>query len=483
VAHVFGKAGRAETATDPAPLSMLETVIVLKPPSEWRRVPTWYSSWAPDWITPLLRRFTPDKLSTEQLVAEMDAALKIPGLSNAWTMPIKGRIDMLTTGIRTPIGIKISGADLSEIERIGTELEAVLPRVAGTRNVFSERAGAGYFLDIQWNRDELARYGVSLEAAQSAVQNAIGGENVTTAIAGRERYPVNVRYMRDFRDDIGALRRVMVPVGGERQIPVAELATIQTTSGPSMIRNEGGLLTGYVYVDIAGRDPGGYVEEARRLVAASIKLPSGYAVFWSGQYEAMERVRQRLTFIVPLTAFIIFLLLYLSTRSVTKTLIVALAVPFSAIGAIWFVYLLGYNMSIAVWVGLIALLGIDAETGVFMLLYLDLAYERAKREGRLRTADDLREAVIDGAVKRIRPKFMTVSTDFVGLVPVMLAVGAGSEVMKRMAAPIVGGLITSFALELLLYPVIYELWKWHTEVKPRLTSAERRFPALTGALP
>jgi Cu(I)/Ag(I) efflux system membrane protein CusA/SilA len=391
-------------------------------------------------------------------------------------MPVKGRIDMLTTGVRTPIGIKVSGADLAEIERIGTAIEAVLPRVAGTRNVFSERAGGGYFLDVQWNRDELARYGVSLEAAQSAVQNAIGGENVTTAIAGRERYPVNVRYMRDFRDDIGALRRVMVPAGGERQIPVAELATIQTVSGPSMIRNEGGLLTGYVYVDIAGRDPGSYVDEARRVVAASVKLPAGYAMFWSGQYEAMQRVRQRLMFVVPLTAFIIVLLLYLSTRSLTKTFIVILAVPFSAIGAIWFVYLLGYNMSIAVWVGLIALLGIDAETGVFMLLYLDLAYERAKREGRLGSASELRAAVLEGAVTRIRPKFMTVSTDFIGLVPVMLAVGTGSEVMKRMAAPIIGGLLTSFALELLLYPVIYETWKWHTEVRPRLSAARADQP-------
>jgi Cu(I)/Ag(I) efflux system membrane protein CusA/SilA len=283
--------------------------------------------------------------------------------------------------------------------------------------------------------------------------------------------------MRDFRDDIGALRRVIVPAGGDRQIPLAELAAINVVSGPSMIRNEDGLLTGYVYVDIAGRDPGSYVEEARRLIAASVTIPTGYAVFWSGQYEAMQRVRQRLLFVVPLTTFIIFLLLYLSTRSVAKTLIVALAVPFSAIGAIWFVYLLGYNMSIAVWVGLIALLGIDAETGVFMLLYLDLAYARAKEERRLGSLAELRAAVLEGAVTRIRPKFMTVGTDFIGLVPVMLAVGTGSEVMKRMAAPIIGGLLTSFALELLIYPVIYETWKWHTEVKPRVDAAAAIAPA------
>jgi Cu(I)/Ag(I) efflux system membrane protein CusA/SilA len=471
VERVFGKAGRAETATDPAPLSMIETVIILKPKSEWRRTATWYSGWSPEWLKPVFRRITPDTVSPDQLVAELNAALKIPGLSNAWTMPIKGRIDMLTTGIRTPIGIKVTGADLAEIERIGAEIEAALPKVAGTRNVFSERAGGGYFLDVQWNRDELARYGVSIEQAQAAVQNAIGGENVTTAIAGRARYPVNVRYMRDFRADIGALRRVLVPAGGDRQIAVAELATIQAASGPSMIRNENGLLTGYVYVDIAGRDPSGYVAEARRVVTAAVKLPPGYAIFWSGQYEAMQRVRDRLTMVLPVTAFLIFLLLYLNTRSLTKTLMVALAVPFSAIGAIWFVYLLGYNMSIAVWVGLIALLGVDAETGVFMLLYLDLAYERAKNEGRLGSLQELRTAVLEGAVKRIRPKFMTVSTDFIGLVPVMLAMGTGSEIMKRMAAPIIGGLLTSFVLELLVYPVIYETWKWHTEVKPRLAAS------------
>ncbi len=322
----------------------------------------------------------------------MNEALQIPGVSNAWTMPIKGRIDMLTTGVRTPVGLKISGADLKAIEEIGAQIEALLPQVPGTRSVFAERTGGGYFLDFEWNREELARYGLSIDEAQAVVANAIGGENVTTTIEGRERYPVNVRYMRDFRSDLGALGRVLVPAsGGQRQIPLSQLATIKVASGPSMIRNEDGLLTGYVYVDVAGRDPGSYVEEAERLLRDKVKLPPGYAVAWSGQYEAMQRVKARLEVVIPLTLFLIFLLLYLNTRSVTKTCIIVLAVPFSAVGAIWFLYLLGYNMSIGVWVGLIALLGVDAETGVFMLLYLDLAYEQAKREGRLRSLADLQD--------------------------------------------------------------------------------------------
>ena len=322
--------------------------------------------------------------------SRLNAALQIPGVSNAWTMPIKARIDMLTTGVRTPVGLKISGADLKAIEEIGAQIEALLPQVPGTRSVFAERTGAGFFLDIEWNREALARYGLSIDEAQAAVANAIGGENVTTTIEGRERYPVNVRYMRDFRSDFGALGRVLVSAsGGQRQIPLAQLATIKAASGPSMIRNEDGLLTGYVYVDLAGRDPDSYIQEADRLLREKVKLLPGYAVAWSGQYEAMQRVKSRLEVVIPLTLLLIFLLLYMNTRSVTKTCIVALAVPFSAVGAIWFLYLLGYNMSIGVWVGLIALLGVDAETGVFMLLYLDLAYEKAKREGRLRNLAEL----------------------------------------------------------------------------------------------
>jgi len=464
VDRVLGKAGRAETSTDPAPLSMIETVITLKP--QWRKVETWYSSWAPEWLKSVLRHVSPDHISQEQLVNQLNEALKIPGVSNAWAMPIKARIDMLSTGMRTPVGIKISGADLKVIEEIGGQIESLLPQVKGTRNVFSERTGGGYFLDFKWNRDELARYGLSIDEAQTAVQNAIGGENVTVTIQGRERFPVNVRYMSDFRSDIGALARVLVPAsGGQRQIPLGQLATITAASGPAMIRNEDGLLTGYVYLDVAGRDLDGYVDEARGLLNERIKLPSGYALLWSGQYEAIQRVEKRLTLVLPLTLFLILLLLYLNTRSFTKTMIILLAVPFSAIGAVWFLWLLGYNMSVGVWVGLIALLGVDAETGVFMLLYLDLAYERARQDGKLNSLADLREAIREGAAKRIRPKFMTVATTFIGLVPIMWATGTGSDVMKRIAAPMIGGIFTSFLLELLVYPAIYEIWKWHFEVK------------------
>jgi len=468
VDQVLGKAGRADTSTDPAPLSMLETVIILKPKSQWRKAETWYSSWAPEWLQSVLRHITPDHLSQEEVISQMNDALSIPGVSNSWTMPIKGRIEMLSTGLRTPVGLKISGADLDTIEEIGAQIESFLPSVKGTRSVFAERTGSGYFLDFEWNREALARYGLSVEEAQEVVSKAIGGENVTTTVEGRERYPVNVRYMRDFRADIGALNRVLVPAaGGQRQIPVSQLAMVKVASGPSMIRNEDGLLTGYVYVDVAGRDQNGYIEEATRLLREKVKLPPGYAILWSGQYEATQRVKERLIVVVPLTLFLVLLLLYLNTRSITKTLIVLLAVPFSAIGAFWFLYLLDYNMSIGVWVGLIALLGVDAETGVFMLLYLDLAYEQAKKEGRLRSLADLQEAIRYGAVRRLRPKFMTVATTFFGLVPIMWSIGAGSDVMKRIAAPMVGGIFTSFLLELLVYPAIYQIWKWNSEVKKK----------------
>ena len=469
VKYVLGKAGRAETSTDPAPLSMLETVIILKPKSEWRKKDTWYASWAPEWAKRLLRHITPDHISQQELISQMNEAVRIPGLANSWTMPIKGRIDMLSTGLRTPVGLKITGSDLGTIEEIGARIESLLPSVKGTRGVFAERTASGYFLDLDWNREELARYGLSMQEAQAVVENAIGGDNVTTTVEGRERYPVNVRYKRGFRSDLGALRRVLVPVfGGKKQIPLAHLADIRMKSGPSMIRNEDGLLSGYVYVDIADRDPNGYIEEADRLLRKEVKLPPGYAFMWSGDYQASQRVKERLTVIVPLTLFLILLLLYLNTRSMTKTLIILLAVPFSAIGAFWFLYLLGYNLSIGVWVGLIALLGVDAETGVFMLLYLDLAYEKAKSEGRLRSLADLQEAIRYGAVKRLRPKFMTVSTTFLGLIPILWAVGTGSDVMKRIAAPMIGGILTSFLLELLVYPSVYQIWKWNFELKKRL---------------
>jgi Cu(I)/Ag(I) efflux system membrane protein CusA/SilA len=448
VERVLGKAGRAETATDPAPLSMFETVITLKPRAQWRK-----------------------GVSTEDLVAQMNQALSIPGVLNSWTMPIKGRIDMLTTGVRTPVGIKIFGADTGEIARVGAEIERLLPAVQGTRSVFAERTGGGYFLDFEWKREALARYGMSVSDAQMVVMSAVGGENVTTTVEGRERYPVNVRYARDFRSDPRALGRVLVPaMNGHMQIPIAQLADIRFTGGPSMYRNEDGLLTGYVFIDVAGRDVGGYVEEARRVVREEVKLPPGYAISWSGQYEAMERVGERLKLVLPVTLFLILMLLYMNTKSVAKTLIIVLAVPFSAVGAVWLLYLLGYNMSVGVWVGLIALVGVDAGTGVFMLLYLDLAHDRARDEGRLRSLADLKEAIMEGAVKRIRPKFMTVSCILLGLAPVMWSTGAGADVMKRIAAPIIGGIVTSFALELLVYPAIYEVWKWNFEWKKRLSS-------------
>jgi Cu(I)/Ag(I) efflux system membrane protein CusA/SilA len=469
VSTVLGKAGRAETSTDPAPLSMMETVIVLKPEAEWRKVDTWYSSWAPQWAKSIFRRFTPDHISTDQLVEEMNQALKIPGTSNAWTMPIKARVDMLTTGIRTPVGIKIYGADIRKIEDLGTRIEALLPKVQGTRSVFSERTGGGYFLDFKWNRDELARYGLSIDDAQDVVMSAIGGENVTTTIEGRERYPVNVRYMRDYRSDPDKLGRVLVPsMDGQTQVPLAQLAEVQIVSGPAMLRDENGMLNGYVYVDVAGRDIGSYVEEAKQVVRDKLKLPSGYSFAWSGQYEAMQRVREKLIVVLPLTMFLIVMLLYINTKSMTKTMIIILAVPFSAVGAIWFLTFLGYNMSIGVWVGLIALMGVDAETGVFMMLYLDLAHDQAKAEGKLKSLGDLQEAIMHGAVKRIRPKFMTVATMFMGLIPIMWSVGTGADVMKRIAAPMIGGIFTSFLLELVVYPAIYEVWKWNFELKKEL---------------
>jgi Cu(I)/Ag(I) efflux system membrane protein CusA/SilA len=462
VRYVLGKAGRADTATDPAPLSMIETMIILKPKGEWGTVDTWYSSWAPGWLKSVLRHITDDRISQETLIGQMSHALELPGLAAGWTMPIKGRIEMLSTGLRTPIGLKISGPDLKEVEEVGTRIEAILRDVRGTRSVFAERTGSGSFLDFEWKREELARYGLRIEDAQEVVAKAIGGETVTSTTEGRERYPVNVRYMRDFREDMGALGRVLVAVSdGQKQIPLSELAEIRPSTGPSMIRDEDGLLTGYVYVDTTGRDPRGYIDEASRLLREKVKLPPGFAIAWSGQYEGMERTRERLKVVVPVTLVLIFFLLWLNTRSVVKTFIVLLAVPFSAVGAFWFLYLLGYNMSIAVWVGLIALLGVDAETGVFMLLYLELAYGQAKKEGRLRTFADLQQAIREGAVKRLRPKFMTVATTFLGLVPILWSIGTGADVMKRIAAPMIGGILTSFLLELIVYPPIFGIWKWH----------------------
>ncbi|HYA41247.1 MAG TPA: CusA/CzcA family heavy metal efflux RND transporter [Syntrophobacteraceae bacterium] len=476
VERVFGKAGRAETATDPAPFSMMETVIVLKPQSEWPKIATWYSDWAPDWLENVLRRGWPDHQSTEDLIHGpngLDKAMQIPGVVNAWTMPIKARVDMLTTGVRTPVGIKILGPDLDKIQQLGVQIEAALKGVPGTSSVYAERTTGGFFLDVDLKREELARYGLTIGQVESTITSAIGGENISTTIEGRERYPINIRYLRDYRSTVDRLNRIMVATESGAQVPMAQLAAIKLSSGPGMIRDENARLSGYVYVDVAGRDVGGYVDQAKKVVSTHVQLPPGYTLVWSGQYENMLRVRNRLIVVLPVTLLIIFLLIYFNTRSAAKTLIVFLAVPFSAVGAIWFLYILGYNLSIAVWVGLIALMGVDAETGVFMLLYLDLAYYAMRDKGLMKTRDDLRRAIVEGAVKRLRPKFMTVAVMFMGLVPIMWSVGAGSDVMKRIAAPMIGGIFTSFVMELVVYPAVYEVWRWRSDLKKGRPSPEK----------
>jgi Cu(I)/Ag(I) efflux system membrane protein CusA/SilA len=459
VERVFGKAGRADTSTDPAPFSMMETTVILKPPDQWEAKDRWYSSWAPGWLKAPLGHIWPDHISWDELTNKMDKAMKFPGVTNAWTMPIKARIDMLTTGVRTPVGIKIFGADLKKIEQIGAELEGLMKQVPGTRSVFAERVAGGYFVDFVPRRDQLARYGLTIDDVQMVIMTAIGGENITTTIEGRGRYPVNLRYPRELRDDVDHLGRVLVSTPGGAQIPMAQLADIRLVQGPAMLRDENGFLAGYVYVDMTGRDIGGYVADAKKLVAKNLALPPGYVLQWSGQYENMLRVRERLKLVVPITLGLIFILLYMNTRSMFKAMVVMLAVPFSAIGAIWLFYILGYNVSIAAWVGMIALLGLDAETGVFMLLFLDLSYDDYKKRGILNSMQDLDEAILHGAVKRARPKMMTVAAAFMGLLPIMWSTSAGADVMKRIAAPMIGGLVTSFILELLVYPAIYKLWK------------------------
>ena len=482
VERVFGKAGRAETATDPAPFSMMETIVVLKPQPEWRTRPRWYSNW-PAFVKPLFRPLWPETLSWDELVNEMNAKLALPGQTNAWTMPIKNRIDMLTTGVRTPVGVKIFGADLGEIERIGKQVEGILRSVPGTRSVYGERVAGGYFVDFDLNRAQIARYGLRIADVQDVIMTAIGGENVSTTIEGRERYPINVRYPREMRDDVDKLARTLVPTMSGAQIPLGQLATIKLVEGPSMIRDENGRLSGYVYVDVdtEKRDIGGYVAEARKAVDAQLKLAPGYLLTWSGQYEAMARVREKMKVVVPLTLFVVFLLIYLNTKSLPKTFIVLLAVPFSAVGAVWLLYALHYNMSIGVWVGLIALLGLDAETGIFMLLYLDLAHDERAAAGTLETRDDLNDAIVHGAVQRVRPKVMTVACAFFGLVPIMWSAGAGADVMKRIAAPMIGGLATSFLMELLVYPAIYLLWR-ERRFAERTSPLRWRAPAIAGGV-
>jgi Cu(I)/Ag(I) efflux system membrane protein CusA/SilA len=368
---------------------------------------------------------------------------------------------MLSTGIRTPIGIKVFGSDLAEIERIGKEVESAVRTIPATRSAFAERVAGGYFVDFDLKRDQLARYGLTVDDANDVIMTAIGGEPITTVIKGRERYTVSLRYPRELREDVTLLERVLVRTISGAQVPLGQLASIKLVQGPAMIRNENGLLSGYVYVDFdtGKEDVGGYVDKAKQAVAANVKLPTGYTLVWSGQYENMIRVRERLKVVIPVTLVLIWLLMYMNTKSAVKTMIVLMAVPFSIIGAVWFLYILGYNLSIAVGVGIIALMGLDAETGVFMLLFLDLSYDEAKAKGLLRNKAELIEAIIHGAVKRVRPKAMTVFAATFGLVPIMWSVGAGADVMKRIAAPMVGGLVTSFALELLVYPAVYMLWK------------------------
>lgn len=454
VKSVHGKVGRAETPTDPAPLSMIETVVELHPADQWRMKERWYS-FLPDFMYPLFSWLTPATMTWQELIDEMNQKMQFPGVTNAWTMPIKGRIDMLTTGIRTPVGIKISGSDLATIEKIGKNIEAQLRTVSGTRSVFSERITGGYYYNLDFNKRSLARHGLSIEQAHNDVQTALGGMNLTTTVQGRERLSVNLRYARDFREDVN---QILLSSPKGYQIPFEDVGTIQISNGPTMIRNENGLLTGYVFVDVTDSDIGGYVDKAKKQLK-DLKLPAGYSLSWSGQFQSMERVKEKLKVMLPVTFMLILLLIYLNTKSVVKTSIVLLSIPFSAIGAIWLLYFLDYNMSIAVWVGLIALLGVDAETAIYMLLYLDISY--SKHKDKIQKFDDLKLAIHEGAVHRLRPKLMTVITTFFALLPIMFAAShaAGADIMKRMAAPMIGGIFTSFLLELLVYPAIYAIWK------------------------
>ena len=436
VERVFGKMGKAPTATDPAFVGMAEITVTLKPESQWRPGMTW-----------------------DRLLDEMDAKLRIPGFPNIWWMPIQTRTEMITTGVRSPVGIKVLGPDLKTIEKIGLEIEQVLANVPGTKSAFAERLNEGYYLDLTVNRREAARYGLTVGDVQAVITTAIGGETVTTTVEGRERYPVNVRYKRELRDDPDRLKRVLIPTPSGAQIPLGQIAEMNITQGPPSITDEAGSLAGLVSVAVSGRDLRGYVEDAQRAVRERVLLPAGYRLIWAGQYEHLVRAEKRLKLVVPVTIVIILLLLYLNFRSLAKSLIVLLSVPFAAIGAIWYLDYLGYNLSVAVWVGIIALAGVAAETGVMMLVYLDEAYERRVREGHMATAHDLREAIMEGAVQRVRPKMMTVAAIMGGLLPIMWTTGTGADVMKRIAAPMIGGMVSSTILTLLVIPVLYALWR------------------------
>ncbi len=436
VQHVFGKVGRADSATDPAPLSMIETTIALRPRSEWRS------------------GMTPDRL-----IQELDAALRIPGLTNAWTMPIRSRIDMLSTGIRTPVGIKIAGPDLAELERLGREVEATLRDVPGTASVYADRVMGGNYLDFAIDREAIARHGLTVRDVQEVIQTAIGGMNVTTTVEGLERYPVNLRYSRELRDDLPALRSVLVATPEGHQVPLGRLASMEYVVGPPSIKSEGAKPNAWVYIDIRDIDIGSYVETAREAVAAGVALPPGYTLSWSGQYEYLERAGQRLAYVVPLTLLLIFVLIQLTTRSATETLMVLLGVPFAVAGSFWLLHILDYDLSIAVWVGIIALAGLYAETAIVFLLYLNSSVKDYADRGLLIDRGALMHAIRRGSVQRVRPIMMTIATDVVGLLPIMWSTGAGADVMKRIAAPLMGGVVTSGAVVLLLFPVAFYLWK------------------------
>lgn len=475
VETVFGKAGRAETSTDPAPLSMMETTVTLKPQTQWRKKGRFYTNWPlADFLKDaFFRPFWPEYLTHEELAALLDQAVRLPGVTNAWTMPIKARLDMLSTGIRTPLGIKVLGPDPKEIDRIGQQISAILRPLTATRSVYAERLTEGYYLDFVLHRDALGRFGLSVEEANSVIAQALGGETVTTTFEGRARYTVSLRYPREQRQQREDLLRVLLPLPGGGFVPMGQVADLVMTSGPSMLRDENGQLAAYLYVDLDAdkTDLESYVQQAQHAVQNQVQLPVGFRLEWSGEFEKLLRVRKRLVWLVPVTLVLIFLLLYANRKSAGQALLVLLAVPFSAVGALLLLHALGYHLSIAVWVGLIALLGLDAETGVFMLMYLDLSYREAETAGRLRNHEDLTLAVMHGAVRRVRPKAMTVVAALMGLMPILWSHGTGADLMKRIAAPMVGGLVTSFLLELLVYPPIYFLWKQRSLSK-RLASTD-----------
>jgi Cu(I)/Ag(I) efflux system membrane protein CusA/SilA len=435
---VFGKAGQADTPTDPAPLSMFETVVTLKPYDQWRRGMTW-----------------------DKLLAEVNAKMKTPGMANIFWMPIQTRTEMLTTGLRSVLGVKVFGPDLGQIQKLAVQIEKELADFPNTRSAFAERTVGGYFLDFTVNREVAARYGLKVGDVNDIIESAIAGKNITTTVEGRERYPVNARYARDFRDDIDALKRVLVPTPTGAQVPISMLADIEYKTGPPSVRSENGKLVGFVFVDITTSDIEGYVRKAAQRLSQRIQYPPGCYIQWAGQFEYLLAAKERLKVVVPFTLLIILVLIYINTKSGLKTAIVLLAVPFSLVGAFWLLYLLGYNMSVAVWVGIIALAGLDAETGVVMLLYLDHAWDKFKAERRMNTMKDLHDAVMEGAVQRIRPKIMTVCAILFGLLPIMWSptMQAGADVMKRIATPMIGGIVTSGILELLIYPVIYVVWR------------------------